>query len=210
MLSTVSSHTYLGITVSSDLKWHKHISNICLKATRTLNFLRRRWRNTYCCSQEAKNLAYLSLIRPHLEYAAAVWDPYMAKDIQQLKRVQRRAARILKKDYRYTTPVTGLLDKLGWLPLFKRHKHSRLTVFHKGLNNLSAFSLDHLSVSSRHTRASNKNKFVSLPVHTDVFKYSLFPRTITDWNSLHWLFGLLQSTQSFHETLQNSASANRY
>ena len=41
MLSNVSSHTYLGITVSSDLKWHEHISNICLKATRTLNFVRR-------------------------------------------------------------------------------------------------------------------------------------------------------------------------
>ena len=51
VLSTVSSHTYLGITVSSDLKWHEHISNICLKATRTLNFVRR---NTYCCSQTAK------------------------------------------------------------------------------------------------------------------------------------------------------------
>jgi len=45
LLSTVSSHTYLGITVSSDLKWHEHISNICLKATRSLNFVRR---NTYC------------------------------------------------------------------------------------------------------------------------------------------------------------------
>jgi len=82
VLSTVSSHTYLGITVSSDLKWHDHISNICLKAIRTLNFVRR---NTYCCSQEAKNLAYLSLVCPNLEYAAAAWDPYTAKDIQQLE-----------------------------------------------------------------------------------------------------------------------------
>ena len=50
MLSTVGPHTYLGITVSSDLKWHKHISDICLfKAT--INFVRR---NTYCCTQEAK------------------------------------------------------------------------------------------------------------------------------------------------------------
>jgi len=73
-----------------------------------------------------------------------------------------RAARFVKKDYRYTTSVTGLLDELGWLPLFERRKHSRLTVFHKALNNLSAFSLDHLSVSPRHTRASNENKFVSL------------------------------------------------
>jgi len=39
----------------------------------------------------------------------------MAKDIQQLERVQRRAARFVKKDYRYTTSITGLLDELGWL-----------------------------------------------------------------------------------------------
>ena len=103
----------------------------------------------HCCSQEAKNLAYLSLVRPHLEYAAAAWDPYMAKDNQQLESVQRRAARFVKKDYRYITSVTGLLDELGWVPLFERRKHSRLTVFHKALNNLSAFSLDHLSASSR-------------------------------------------------------------
>ena len=50
LLSTVSPHTYLGITVSSDLKWHEHISDICLfKAT--INFVRR---NTYRCTQEAK------------------------------------------------------------------------------------------------------------------------------------------------------------
>jgi len=57
----------------------------------------------------------------------------------------------------YTTSVFVLLDIRGWLPLFKRRQHSRLTVFHKALNNLSAFSLDHISVSSRHTRASNEN-----------------------------------------------------
>jgi len=127
----------------------------------------------------------------------------MAKDIQQLERVQRRAARFVKKDYTYTTSVTGLLDELGWLPLFERRKHSRLTTFHKALNNLSAFSLDHLSVSSQHTRASNENKFVSLPVHTDVFKYSFF-----HWNSLPLAVCLSQSTQSFHGALLNSASSN--
>jgi len=131
VLSTVSSHTYLGITVSSDLKWHEHISNICLKTTRTLNFVRH---NTYYCSQEAKNLAYLSLVPFNLEYAAAAWDT--AKDVQQLERVQRRAACFVKKDYRHTTSVTGLLDELGWLPLFERRKHSRLTVFYKAFNNL--------------------------------------------------------------------------
>jgi len=100
----------------------------------------------------------------------------MAKDTRQLERVQRRAAHFVKRDYRHTTSVTDLLDELGWLPLFEH----RLTVFYKELNNLSAISLDHLSVSSRHTRAYNENKFMSLPVRTDVFKHSFLPRTITD------------------------------
>jgi len=60
----------------------------------------------------------MSLVRPHLEYAAAARDPHIAN--QQLERVQRRAARFVKKDYRHTTSVTGLLDELGWLPALVR------------------------------------------------------------------------------------------
>jgi len=97
-------------------------------------------------------------------------DPYTTKYIQHLERIQRCAARFVKKDYRHTTSVTGLLDELGWLPLVERRKQSRLTVFYKAFNNLSAISLDHLSVSLQHTRASNENKFMSLPVRTDAFK----------------------------------------
>jgi len=54
--SSVNSHRYLGVTVYSGLKWHEHISNVSIKATRTLNFVRR---NTYCCSKEARNLTSL-------------------------------------------------------------------------------------------------------------------------------------------------------
>ena len=41
-----------------------------------------------------------------------------------------------------------------------------------------------------------KRIFLSLPVRTDVFTYSFFPRTITDWNSLPQAVCLLQSTQT--------------
>ena len=60
------------------------------KATRVLNFVRR---NIYHCTSEVKALAYTSLIRPHLEYASAAWDPYTARDSHQLDKVQRRAAK---------------------------------------------------------------------------------------------------------------------
>ena len=34
-------YMYLGVTISKDLKWNMHVSNVCTKANRTLGFLRR-------------------------------------------------------------------------------------------------------------------------------------------------------------------------
>ena len=42
----VKSIKYLGVTITNDLKWNTHISNVCTKANRTLGFLRR---NLYSC-----------------------------------------------------------------------------------------------------------------------------------------------------------------
>ena len=42
----LESIKYLGVTVTSDLRWNRHVSNVCTKANRTLGFLRR---NLYSC-----------------------------------------------------------------------------------------------------------------------------------------------------------------
>jgi len=103
------THPYLGVTVSSHLRWEKHINTIAAKATRTVNFV---CRNVYYYDPDAKALAYLSLVRPLLEYAEAAWDPYRTRDINTLEMVQRCAARFAKHDYRCTTSVTKLLGEL--------------------------------------------------------------------------------------------------
>jgi len=110
----LDSHTYLGITISSDLRWQNHTSNISAKVSRILNFVRR---NVYGISAEAKATAYTTLVRPFLEILSAAWDPHLAKDVHQFEHVQHRAARFVKNDYRRTTSVTSLLNQLEWLPL---------------------------------------------------------------------------------------------
>ena len=42
--------------------------------------------------QQTKQTAYKALVRPFLEYAATVWDPYTASKIQAIEKVQRIAA----------------------------------------------------------------------------------------------------------------------
>ena len=51
VLENVESIKYLGITITSDLKWNTHITNVCTKANRTLGSLRR---NLFSCPQDVK------------------------------------------------------------------------------------------------------------------------------------------------------------
>ena len=60
---------YLGVTVSKDLKWNTHVSNVCTEANRTLGFLRH---NLSSCPQDVKEMAYKGLVQPHLKYASPV------------------------------------------------------------------------------------------------------------------------------------------
>ena len=40
------------------------------------------------CSSQFKESAYLTMVRPQLEYAYDVWDPYYVGDIMELEKVQ--------------------------------------------------------------------------------------------------------------------------
>ena len=100
---------YLGVTITNDLKWNTHVSNIYTKAHRTLGFLRC---NLSACLQ-VKVPAYKGLVRPVrpvLEYGSSVWDPSSIL-LQELEKVQKRVARFVTGNYIYETgSMTGILE----------------------------------------------------------------------------------------------------
>ena len=70
---------------------------------------------------------------------------YTARDSHQLDKVQRRAARFVKRDYRRTTSVSELTSQLGgWQSLEERRKNARLSLFYKGLHGLAAVPVHEL------------------------------------------------------------------
>ena len=73
VLENVDNIKYLGVTITNDLKWNTHISNICTKANRTLGFLRR---TLFSCPQNVKEAAYKGMVRPILAYGSSIWDPH--------------------------------------------------------------------------------------------------------------------------------------
>ena len=127
-LQHVDKAKYLGVTIQSDLKWHSHINNICNKANSTLGFLRR---NLNISSTSVKELAYKSLVRPSLEYASSVWDPYLTEDINKLEKIQRKAARYVANRHRNTSSVSDMINNLEWRELANRRTDARLAMLYK-------------------------------------------------------------------------------
>lgn len=193
LLESVPSAKYLGVTISNDLTWQKHIDNICKKANQTLGFLRR---NIKVHSQKLKSTAYLTLVRPQLEYCSSVWSPFTDSGISQIEAIQRRAARWAMRDYGRTSSVTDMLGKLGWRRLDLRRIDQRLAMFHGITHSLVAIPSEHyVTRNTRPSRTSHDMTFKQIQTSSDFYKFSFFPRTITHWNSLPANLVNLNATQ---------------
>ena len=159
-----------------------HINNIAAKANRTLNFLKC---NLSCCSSDIKATAYLTIVRPVMEYAADIWDPFHQNNIQKLEKVQRRAARWVLNDFSRYSSVTRMIEHLTWPSLELRRKISRLQTLYKIIHTHYSLTIPPLFTSmERSTRLYHPSRFV-LPIsHTNSYQQSFYTRSIRDWNNL--------------------------
>ena len=78
------------------------MENIVVKATKSLGFVRR---NLYPCSENTTRSAYVTIVRPNLEYATAVWDPYRQEQIDSIEAAHQRAARFIKETITELLPL---------------------------------------------------------------------------------------------------------
>ena len=158
------------------------INSITNKASRVLNFLKR---NLSSCSVKVKESAYITIVRPILEYASIIWDPYQQVHINSLEILQRRSARWVCNDYSTYSSVTAMIEQLGWVTLRERRKVARLSFFHDVVYGSSVVDIpQHFLKTTRHTRHQHPLHFIHPSANTTAYQNSYFPRTISDWNLL--------------------------
>ena len=159
-----------------------HIINTVSKASKVLNFVKR---NLSSCLQSTKVAAYLSLVRPTLEYASSLWDSYQLVYINNIEKIQRRAARWVLNDYSRYSSVTSMLQLLQWPTLQERRYKSRLSLLYKVKNNLVAHQIPPYYITCHNeTRLHHQSSFILLYIRTSAYINSFYPRTINKWNTL--------------------------
>ena len=202
-LENVKEHTYLGLTIDQSMSFIPHINNITCKATKVLNFIKR---NLYKCSQYTKSNAYLSLVRPSLEYASSVWDPYYKTHNLTIEKVQRRAVRWSLGNYDYHSSVSAMLQDLNWPTLQYRRQRARLSLFYKSLHNLIVLEIPPYYIPNNHLsrlRIHHQLSYIHPYARTNIYKYSFFPRTISEWNSLPTEIILSTTLSAFQSQLDS-------
>ena len=106
VLESVTCAKYLGVDISGSLSWNSHIDGIADTANRTLGFVRR---NIKTKKSKVRETAYNTLVKPHLEYASAVWDPHNKGPISQIEQVQQTAARWTVSNFDRRASVTKIV-----------------------------------------------------------------------------------------------------
>ena len=137
-LESVDTAKYLGVTISKDLSWNTHISNITSTANKTLGFVER---NVVTKNKDIKTMAYNSCFPPQVEEVSAVWSPYTKENINKIEKVLRRAASWVSNDYSSYSILTDMLSNLGRRSLENRCTDMRLAMLYKIVYGLVAIPL---------------------------------------------------------------------
>ena len=87
------SEKYLGVMVQCNLKVDKQCCKASNEANRKLGMIKRGFKNK---SKEIMLPLYKSMVRPHLDYCIQAWKPHLRKDVDRLKKVQRRATKMIE------------------------------------------------------------------------------------------------------------------
>ena len=158
------------------------VESVCARARRVLGLLYRRFYGL--ASQESLKQLYLSLVRPHLEYACQVWDPHLARDKGALEKVQKFACKLATS--KWDSSYEELLGLVDIQPLQDRRLELKLGVLFKLVHNLCFFPEGSWSYHQNCRNGRNSHSLqLSRPLaHTNAYMYSFFPHTVSNWNML--------------------------
>ena len=196
---------YLGIVISSKLRWNDHCRYVVSKATKCLNRIRRAM---FGCTQAAKVSAYKALVRPYLEYACVVWAPYTAQDISLLESVQNRAARWIKSFWdaaaqKWSKSSSVCISELGWPSLKTRRSYISIWTLYSIYHKRTAINFSryfHFNTLATRSHALTLNLASST---INAFRHSFFVTTPFLWNSIPFEILSQRTAGSFKTTLKH-------
>ena len=182
-LKKVEIEKDLGVFIDEKLSFDTHINTVVKKANSLVGLLRRSF--VYLDKDSFKQL-FVAIVRPHLEYGAPVWNPYLKKHITLIERVQRRATKLIPglsaKPYKERLKIL----RLPTLE-YRRYRGDMIQAYklthglYEDNNNLINLRINERinNATTAHPYTIKKERYAK-----DVRKYFFSNRICDQWNNL--------------------------
>ncbi len=188
IITEVGTHKHLGMTLSSNMSWKPHITNITVSAGKKINIMRKM---SYRLNRPILMRLYTSYIRPVLEYGSVLFDDFSVETMDMLDSIQHHAALTCTGAFATTSKLL-MLKEVGWQALSDRRKSSKLLYLYKITHGLVPTYLSEILTQlkrpyERETIRYNMRNAVHIRVpfsRTERYKKSFFLSTIILWNKL--------------------------
>ena len=166
------------------------------------------------------------MVRSTLEYGSIVWDPFQKQDIDKLERVQRKAIRFIKRDYRSREEgfISNKAKELDLQPLQHRRTSLRLIMLYKVVEGLVPGLPTHNFIQKAKSRRpiklktfencenvnilssqvkNNSKCLETTPTNTNQYRSSFFVDTVIKWNQLDDNVVCTMSVEAFKTALDS-------
>ena len=182
-LESQSSQRDLGVQIANSCLPGDQCAQAAKKANQVLGRIHR----TFSCKTSDVMLQiYKVFIRPHLEYAATAWSPWLRKDIEALEKIQHRATRRMS-NIRGTYPER--LKQLELTTLEQRRIRGDAIETFKYLKGFLDIPRDTLFTLDHQTQPKTRHQHSFMPLvvpgaRIDLRKNFFSVRSAKLWNSL--------------------------
>ena len=196
-LATPNIVTDLGVIVDPDLKFNVHISEIVVRAKQRAAIIHRCF-----LSRKVGNLvlAFKTYVRPLLEYASQIWNPYLNYLIEQIESVQRSFTKRLPGFVNLT--YAERLTNLKLQSLEHRRLLSDLAMCFNIVHGYCALRFDDFFTFSTNPVTRGHSLKLTIPLCKSNIRKNFFAvRVIPIWNSLPQQIVSSKSTASFKKRI---------
>jgi hypothetical protein len=170
----------LGVTVCSPLSFNSYVDDIVARAFRRLGLIRKLF---HFKSSKSIVRLFKSFVRPVVEYASIVWNPYTKIYTNKIERVQKRMCRMVPGiqhiSYREQLKVLGLLSLEA-----RRIRYQLLSIF-KLRNGLTDLKFEEYFTLNTDKRTRGHSQTIRVKFAKNNYRLNFFSvSAINLWNQL--------------------------
>jgi len=147
LLERQSNTRFLGVILSANLRWNKHIDVVVNKISKNIGIISK---VRHLLPQQLTRNLYFTLVHPYISYCNLVWaGPTKTMQLERIFRKQKKYCRLMSFS-EFNEHSRPLFIKLSILNVYEIYKYQLLTHVYKSCNKLATniYSQNYYTINS--------------------------------------------------------------